>query len=232
MLYETYPIHTRKPGLYDLLRHLVMGPVYYGARGRHAPGTLLVDYGCGDGGYLESQKGAGLELVGYENSAAQARRLADALGLPVFAERDALRRAHGGQVGVLTMHFVLEHVLDLDATFDDAATLVQRGGTFYYVVPQIASCEARLFGRKWHNLDSPRHISFPDDATAQRLAARHGFTVAESRPVAFPNSSAASLAVVLTGRFRFAVFALCLPLGIVLSRLVPTGSRAYRLLRC
>ena len=156
-----------------------MGPVYYDARSRHAPGTVLLDYGCGDGGYLESQKGAGLELVGYENDAAQAGRLADELGLPVLASREELRRAYGGRVGVLTMHFVLEHLSDLDAAFDDAATLLQRGGTFYYVVPHAASLEARLFGRKWHNLDPPRHISFPDDETARRLADRHGFTIAE-----------------------------------------------------
>jgi len=36
---------------------------------------------------------------------------------------------------------------------------------------------------------------------------------------------------VLSGRFRFPLFALALPLGVVWSRLVPTGSHAYWLAR-
>ncbi len=230
-LYEAYPIHSQKSPIYELLRRLVMGRVYYDARGLAARGGVLLDYGCGDGAYLERWRGAGLALVGYENDANHARRLTERLGLPVLSDREELLRDYAGRVQVLTMHFVLEHVTDLDATFADAATLLEPGGTFYYVVPNATSFEARLFGRKWHNLDPPRHISFPARDAARRLASRHGFEVAEERPVAFPNGFAASLAVLLLGRFRFPLFALCLPLGVVFSRLIPSGCRAYRLVR-
>jgi SAM-dependent methyltransferase len=228
--YERYPIHARKSALYDALRRLVMSPVYYDP-GRHPPGSVLLDYGCGDGGYLAWHRGKGFTLLGYEASPAQAARVASQLGIPVYADTGTLLRDHGGAVDAVTMHFALEHVTDLDAVFREAQALLRPGGTFHYVVPDPGSFEARLFGRKWHGLDPPRHVSFPDVGAARRLAGRHGFTVAAERAVAFPNGLAASLPVVLTGRFRFWLFALCLPLGIVFSRLVPTGCRAYRLVR-
>jgi SAM-dependent methyltransferase len=228
--YERYPVHARKSALYAALRRLVMSSVYYDLA-RHPRGAVLLDYGCGDGGYLERYRGQSYTLLGYEKSPAQAAQVADRLGLPVYADREALRREREGAVDVLTMHFTLEHLTDLDTAFGDVHALLRPGGVFYYVVPDASSLEARLFARKWHNLDPPRHISFPDGDAARRLADRHGFTVSAERPVAFPNGFAASLPVVLTGRFRLPLYALFLPLGIAFSRLVPTGSRAYQLVR-
>ena len=228
--YERYPVHARKSALYAALRRLVMSSVYYDL-GRHPRGSVLLDYGCGDGGYLERYWGQAFTLLGYEKDPAQAARVADRLGVAVYSDMALLRREHEGAVDVVTMHFTLEHLTDLDAAFGEVRALLRTGGVFYYVVPDPSSFEARLFGRRWHNLDPPRHISFPDGGAARRLAERHGFTVSADHPVAFPNGFAASLPVVLTGRFRFSIFALFLPLGIAFSRLVPTGSRAYHLVR-
>jgi SAM-dependent methyltransferase len=228
--YERYPIHARKSPLYATLRRLVMSHVYYDLA-RHPRGSVLLDYGCGDGGYLERYQGKGFTLLGYEGSPAQAARLDGHLGVRVYADMETLLREHEGGVDVLTMHFVLEHLTDPDTAFREVRALLKPGGVFYYVVPHASSFEARLFGKKWHNLDPPRHISFPDSGAARRLADRHGFTVSAERPVAFPNGFAATLPVLLAGRFRLPLFALFLPLGIAFSRLVPTGCRAFHLIR-
>ena len=99
------------------------------------------------------------------------------------------------------MHFVLEHVTDLHATFADVEALLKPGGRSHFAVPNTASWEARLFRKKWHGLDPPRHISFPDRAVVESLAREHGMTVAGQRPVPFSNGIAGSLPVVLAGRF-------------------------------
>jgi SAM-dependent methyltransferase len=228
--YAHYPIHAPKSRLYTTLRRHVMSPVYYDLA-RHPRGSVLLDYGCGDGGYLERYQGKGFTLLGYEKSPVQAARLGDRLGLRVYADVETLRREREGAVDVLTMHFVVEHLTDLDAAFREVRALLRPGGLFYYVVPDVSSFEARLFARRWHGLDPPRHISFPDSGSARRLADRHGFVVSAEHPAAFPNGFAASMSVVLTGRFRFPLFAAFLPLGIAFSRVVPTGSRAYHLVR-
>jgi SAM-dependent methyltransferase len=228
--YEHYPIHAKKSALYDALRWMVMGGLYYDA-GAHGPGTRIVDYGCGDGGYLETLGGKGYELIGFETDTGQAARLTDHLGVPVHHSHSALFAAVDGNAEVVTMHFVVEHLTDLDDGFETARRLLRPDGVFYFVVPHEHSLEARLFGRKWHNLDPPRHVSFPEAAHVARLAERHGLRLERHAPVPFPNGFAASLPVVLTGRFRFALFALALPLGLLFSRLVPTGTRAYWLRR-
>jgi SAM-dependent methyltransferase len=225
--YEAYPVHARKSRLYSALRWAVMGPMYC-ALGGLPPGAVVVDYGCGDGGFLDAQRGRGFELVGFEPDAGQAERLSRELGLSVFGALDPLLAAHAGRADVVTLHMVLEHLTDPDQALSAVARLLKPGGTVYAVVPHLDSWEARWFGRRWHNLDPPRHVFFPLPPHVERMAARHGLRVEGHAPVPFPNGFAASLAVA-GGRFRFPLFALALPAGVVVSRLFPQGSRAYRL---
>jgi len=119
-------------------------------------GAVVLDYGCGDGWYLESLKGRGLDLVGLEPDPAHA-----------------------------------------------------------------AALSARL--------DLRRHISFPDRAVVESLAREHGMRFVGQRPVPFSNGIAGSLPVVLAGRFVYPLFLFFLPLGVVLSELVPTGCTVFSL---
>ena len=228
--YHAYPVHAPKSRLYAALRWLVMSSIYYDAR-RHPAGTAILDYGCGDGGYMETLGGRGLRLHGYEKDPAQAARVAERLGLPVHADIEALVASMSETFDVVTFHKVLEHLTDPDEALAAARHLLKPGGLLYLVVPHADSIEARLFGRKWHSLDPPRHISLPAVAHVRRLADRHGYALSRHAPIPFPNGFAASVPVVLSGRFRFALFALAFPLGVVWSRLVPTGSHAYWLSR-
>jgi SAM-dependent methyltransferase len=228
--YHAYPVHAPKSRLYAALRWLVMSSIYYDAR-RHPAGTAILDYGCGDGGYLETLGGRGFRLHGYEKDPAQAARVAERLGLPVHADIEALVASMSETFDVVTFHKVLEHLTDPDEALAAARHLLKPGGLLYLVVPHADSIEARLFGRKWHSLDPPRHISLPAVAHVRRLADRHGYALSRHAPIPFPNGFAASVPVVLSGRFRFALFALAFPLGVVWSRLVPTGSHAYWLSR-
>jgi len=229
-LYADYPIHTRKSFLHTLFRKLLLSSCYCDVEGRPA-GTVLLDYGCGDGSYLAAQRKLGLHLIGYEPGATHARQLRETLQLPVYSDVVELLREHAGSVDVLTMHFVVEHLTDLHAGFVHAHRLLRAGGLFYFIVPQIDSLEARLFGAKWHGLDPPRHISFPGPRVVDRLAAQHGFSVSHHRAIPFANGFAGSVPALLLGRFVLPVFLLALPLGVVFSRLVPTGSRAFWLIR-
>lgn len=228
--YDGYPIHRKKSALHDAMRWLVMGGVYFRAK-RLPAGSVVLDYGCGDGSWLESQAGVPVERIGFEMDPAHAARLAARLGIPVYGDPEALERERAGGVDAVTMHFVLEHVTDLHATLARVGRLLKPGGRFYFVVPHASSFEARLFGRKWHNLDPPRHVSFPERDGVDRLAARHGFRVEVDRAAPFPNGFAGSVPVVLSGRFRFPLFLAALPFGFLFSRVFRGGARAYELVR-
>jgi len=229
-LYEAYPVHREKSLLHDVARRLVMSASYTEA-GVFPEGAVVLDYGCGDGSYLRSLEGRGLTLVGFEPNAEHSASLSERLGLPVFGDVDALVEQYAGSVDVVTMHFVLEHVTDLHATFADVAKVLRPGGRWHLAVPNIDSWEARLFRKKWHGLDPPRHISFPDRSVVESLARQHGMRLVGQRPVPFPNGVAGSLAVVVAGRFVYPLFLFFLPLGVLLSRLAPTGCTAFSVVR-
>ena len=184
--YDAYPIHARKSGPYEAFRAIVMRASYFdlrrfvaGWRGTAPP--VVVDFGCGDGWFLGANGGLPATRIGYELDPAVAGHLAGQLGMPVYSDEGALLAAWGGKADLVTMHFVMEHVTDLHRTFRVVAGLLKPGGTFHFVVPNIASWEARLFGRRWHNLDCPRHVSFPEAGPVRALAARWGFALAGAR---------------------------------------------------
>lgn len=228
--YEAYPVHTTKSALHKWIRALVMAPAYLNPR-LVERGAVLLDYGCGDGWFLESCKEQRLSLLGFERSAPLANNLCKKTALPVYSDSQRLVSDFGGKVDVLTMHFVLEHLTDLAGAFRHVEKLLVPGGIFFITVPNIDSWEAKLFGRKWHGLDPPRHISFPNRRVVEELARRHGLEVVQERSVPFPNGFAGSIPSVLIGHFNFPLYLLSLPCGIAVSRIAPAGVCSYYLKR-
>jgi SAM-dependent methyltransferase len=223
--YEQYPVHAPKSILHSILSRLRFADYWKNEDSRS--GAVLLDYGCGDGSYLATQLGRGLQLLGYEPSASHARALTDRLHVPVYSDIRKLLEERSGSVDILTMHFVLEHLTSPREEFAQAARLLRPGGTFYFTIPQINSLQARWFGKKWHGLDAPRHISFLEPSIVQKLAADHGLRVIRHKGIPFPHGIAGSIPVVLFGKFVYPVFVLSFPLSLVLSYIVPTGCRAF-----
>lgn len=228
--YDAYPIHQKKSFLHRRMRQWVMSACYFHTHqlliDRNIP-ALLIDFGCGDGWFLDASRDAKINLVGFELGSEHAAHLSKTLNLPVYNDEQSLLRDYEGKADVVTMHFVLEHLTDINRAFETVHKLLKPDGIFYFIIPNIASWEARLFGKKWHNLDSPRHISFPEAEAISQLSERWGFEIAKFRGVPFPNGIAGSIPVALTGRFRFSIYLLFLPFGIMLSRFFPSGTAAY-----
>lgn len=227
--YENYPVHRKKSPLFRFVRTSVMSACYFDTKlvSKIDGPKLLVDFGCGDGWFLNASKDRGFELAGYELDQGLAEHLSKELQIPVYSDEGALLRDCEGRADVITMHFVLEHLTDMNHAFEVVRRLLKPGGTFYFTVPNISSWEAKVFGRKWHNLDPPRHISFPEPLSINQISSRWGFEVAKKRKVPFPNGVAGSMPVVLFGRFKFSIFLLFLPLGIILSKIFPGGNVGY-----
>jgi SAM-dependent methyltransferase len=212
------------------MRKLVMAPAYFPASSL-PKGAVLLDYGCGDGWFLESCRGKHLQLVGFEKSATQAERLSQNLALPVYSDAERLLSDFANKVDVVTMHFVVEHLTDLHESFLHVERLLKPGGAFFFTVPNLESWEAKLFGKKWHGLDAPRHISFPHKSVVDQLARRHRMTLAEAGMVPFPNGFAGSIPAAVMGRFNFPLYLCALPVGVAVCRLFPSGFLAYSLMR-
>lgn len=228
IFYQAYPIHTKKNPWSAALRRLLMGGSYYSAK-RTKTTRKLLDIGCGDGWFLESCKGKNYELQGFELDAVHAANVSRLISIPVTSDLDMLKKNQADSFDIVTMNFVVEHLTNIDKTFDDVHALLKPGGEFYFSVPNLASREARLFGPKWHGLDPPRHISFPSEDIVRLLADRHGFELQQTRNLSFPPGFAGSVPVVLTGKFRYSLFLLTMPIALVLNYLHPESARAYSL---
>jgi SAM-dependent methyltransferase len=167
----------------------------------------VLDYGCGDGWYLQEMKRRGHSVTGFEADAQHSSNLTQQLGVPVLADPDELQKTHAATFDLVTMHFVVEHLADLTGAFALAGAVLKPGGRFYFMVPNIDSWEAKLFRRKWHGLDPPRHLQFLTPAHVNELAEATGFDVTALDYFSLPNGFAGSLSTVLAGRFIYPLFA-------------------------
>ncbi len=228
--YDDYPVHQARSAAYSWFRRTLMSSVYLAPRAWKT-GSRLLDFGCGDGWYVEWCKEAGIDVVGFEPSGPHAQALSKRLGVPVFSDANELRTRYTACFDVITLHFVVEHLVDFKTTFDLLATLLKPGGTIRYVVPNIGSWEFRLFRRRWHSLDAPRHISFPAAAHARRIASASGLTFSGESSAAFPNGFGGSLSTALWGRFSMLAFLATLPLSFAVTRLFPSGNSTFLLSR-
>ncbi len=226
--YADYPVHQRRSLPQRLARRWLQREVYHRPDPLSATQTLL-DFGCGDGVYLREVRARYNTVVGYEPGQALAAALTTADGFPVYSDTDALAADWAGRIDLITAHYVMEHVTDLCGTMALFGRLLKPGGRLYIAVPNIGSWEARWFGRYWHGLDAPRHISFPSVRHAAALGEANGLSVTASGYATFPNTLAASVPTALLGRYHGLLFnALIVPAWVV-ALLAPSGTEVFTL---
>ena len=228
VLYLEYPVHKKKGSFYEALRTRLMAPSYF-RLGKGSSDLRLLDFGCGDGWFLAGCRGKVAELCGFEPSSGHASRLSHALGIPILSDKTELLRTHALRFDIVTMHYVVEHLTDIDSAFATAGAALRPGGSLFIAIPDLTSTEAKMFGRKWHGLDPPRHISFPTQSVMTCLAERHGFALASSRALPFAPGLAGSLATLVAGKFHPWLFVLFMPLALVINFTFPGSARGYLL---
>lgn len=119
----------------------------------------LLDVGCGGGLLAAAMRSRGFHVDGFDVSAdaAHAARLDHGLRVHV-AGTLAGARLEAGSFDIVTLFHVLEHDPDPRALLSAASRLLSPRGRLILQVPNIASWQARLFGRRWYGLDVPRHV--------------------------------------------------------------------------
>lgn len=203
-LYQDYPVHSSRNALQRLARRIFHRQVYFRPTHEFPNGTLL-DYGCGDGTFLREMQHEFASACGFEPVHTHAAALSRQLDVPIYSSTAQLRAERAGAMNVVTAHFVLEHANDLHDAFNTFSAVLKPGGLLHIAVPNISSWEARLFKKRWHGLDPPRHLVFPEAVHLKTLARDYGFSALHVSFAAFPNTLAASLATALSGRCQSAL---------------------------
>jgi SAM-dependent methyltransferase len=122
------------------------------------PGERLLDYGCGAPTFLDRARDLGFTTVGadFTEDVLQAVRAHGHRAVLVGKELE--REIPDRSVGCARMNYVIEHLYHPREVLSSIRRKLRPGGRIHLSTPNPASIGSRLFGRRWHALDSPRHV--------------------------------------------------------------------------
>ena len=138
------------------------------------PPATLLDAGAGRGRFVAAARHRGFEALGLEPSA-RGVETALALGVPVLAADISTADLAAGSFDAITLWHVLEHLDEPGAALDRMRGWLRPGGALLVGVPNLASWQARLGGRRWFHLDVPRHRVHFTARGLDALLRAHGF---------------------------------------------------------
>lgn len=169
---------TLRQGLLEAYRRLVLvDHVRFvrriaGRQQREGVWRGILDVGCGDGSFLSA---LGVRpAVGLDRSAAAAAAV-HARGFGAVVGDLAATPMRDGSYSLVTMFHYLEHVPQAAVSLEAVRRLLTPGGRLVVQVPNTASWQALLLGRRWHGYEPPRHlVNYTPQALATTLA-KSGF---------------------------------------------------------
>lgn len=154
------------------------------AKQSHRTSGRLLDIGSGTGYFPATMVQRGWEVEAVEKNA-QARAFAkEKFDLDVKGE-EALQTFEPGTFDVITLWHVMEHLENLNETWDLLYKLLTDKGILIIAVPNLASYDAEVYGSNWAAYDVPRHLWHFTPATMQQFGSKHGFIMAERYPMPF-----------------------------------------------
>lgn len=123
-----------------------------------APPGPVLDVGAGDGTLVDALRARGREAVGLERRSSH----------PHVREAE-IEEVEESWAAIVFWHS-LEHLRHAGAALEHAASHLVPRGVLVVAVPNSASMQAALFGKRWFALDIPRHLAhIPSRALQDRL---------------------------------------------------------------
>ena len=137
----------------------------------------VLDYGCGTGQFLEALTLEGHDAQGVEINAA-ARDKASRFG----RVSESIKEVEG-DLDVITMWHVMEHVYDLHDLVEAFKKRLKKGGALIVAVPNPESPDAKHYGKYWAAWDVPIHVHhFTKNSMVQFLGS-HDFKLHDIIPM-------------------------------------------------
>ena len=150
---------------------------------RHTGGALL-DIGCGTGYFAGTMKQNAWDVLGIEPSETAAEIARNKFGLDIRPP-EALCEWPGKSFEAITLWHVLEHLPDLNESMARFFQLLKDNGSLLIALPNIHSYDAQKYRQYWAAYDVPRHLWHFSPDTFSRLAEKHGFQIADIKPMPF-----------------------------------------------
>ena len=197
--YHSHTVVTERRGLFKVIKTLCLLPyrLRFGLEtGTFPPfgGSRVLDIGCGTGDYLAAMSALGWQCFGCEVSEAAltvARRRVPEATL-YHGTLDEIPLEHDSFEAVTLWH-ALEHLEDPLKALKRIRDLLVTDGRLLVALPNIDSLEAKVFGRRWLEMDIPGHLFYFSLETLRMLLEKAGFKCAGSRPQVHPSTVSDSL---------------------------------------
>ena len=156
---------------------LRVDPMYWFAKLKLKAGATFTDVGCSRGDWLAMIAARGMDVTGVEADERAADHARTKYQLPIVqATAEDWEPVPESQEAVSFFH-LLEHLAQPDLFLDKVATSLKKGGLILVRIPNIASWQAKLFGRRWKGLEAPRHLALYPPRALSDLFEKHGFRV-------------------------------------------------------
>lgn len=116
----------------------------------------ILDYGAGDGHFVEFLEKKGKKAEGVEPSEMARQQYFNRTGKHLYP--DLYNVAQEKTFHVITMWHVLEHIHSLRETMEQLIGKLEKKGILVIAVPNQNSLDCKEFGKEWAAWDVPRHL--------------------------------------------------------------------------
>jgi GT2 family glycosyltransferase/tetratricopeptide (TPR) repeat protein/uncharacterized HAD superfamily protein/hypoxanthine phosphoribosyltransferase len=139
-------------------------------------GTLL-DVGCGWGAFLENARGRGFKVRGIEITPRTAEFARNTLGIDVTSSQFTDTEFESNSISVVTMLHVLEHLPDPKAAISRVFDILEPGGLFAGIVPNIDSVCSAVLEDKWEWFQPMYHYVHYSPSSLRKHLEEAGFKI-------------------------------------------------------
>ncbi len=141
-------------------------------------GGRLLDVGCAEACFLLALPRPGWTPVGVEYIQEVVAEVRSRIPELEIHPGDIYNpRLEPRSFDVITFWHVFEHLYEPRRVLRRAGQLLRPGGTVFLSVPNVASLQARFFGRHWYAFDVPRHLHHYSPRSLEILLEEAGFEV-------------------------------------------------------
>ena len=163
----------------------------------------LVEIGSGTGKLLAKCKNIGWDVIGVEPSA-EARRVAKKTnGIELLKDLGEVKLKKG-TVNTIMLWHVLEHIPNLNQTFESIKKLLKDDGKLIIAVPNSKAYDAIKYQENWAGYDVPRHLSHFQKETLTRIAEKYDLKVTKVKPMWFDSFYTSLLSEkIKSGKFNY-----------------------------
>jgi 2-polyprenyl-3-methyl-5-hydroxy-6-metoxy-1,4-benzoquinol methylase len=139
---------------------------------------VILDIGCGQGGFLSAMKKNGWETYGVELNKEACNFARYTYGLENINNNDLLSTDFPDNFfDVVTLWHVFEHLRKPQDTLKKIYKILKVDGLLIIESPNFNSLQSRVFKDRWFNLDLPRHLYQFSPAILKQYFNKTNFTI-------------------------------------------------------